>query len=93
MSVFIEDIKKKFIMGIKRHDKMGWVKTGGKLGIGGYSPIIPHKRLTFVHKICIIFYHGLFMKFSHRDNMSSPAVGQGKAGKSQKKKTQVLLVL
>ncbi len=54
MSLFKQDIKKKFIMWIKRHDKMRWVKTGGKLGIGEYSPIIPHKRLTFMHKICII---------------------------------------
>ncbi len=40
MSVFKQDIKKKFIMGIKKHDKMRWVKTGGKLGIGEYSPIM-----------------------------------------------------
>ncbi len=41
MSIIKHDIKKKFIIGIKKHDNMGWVKTGEKLGTGEYSPIIP----------------------------------------------------
>jgi hypothetical protein len=36
----LKGIKKKFIMGIKRHDKIGWVKTGEKLGTGEYSQIM-----------------------------------------------------
>ncbi len=49
--MFIEDIKREFIMWVDRCDKRSEKKLGDKLETGEYSPIYPQKKLIFVNML------------------------------------------
>ncbi len=49
MSMFKEDIKKKFIMGFRDVIRGGWVESGGKIGDWGICPNLSPKEIDFVH--------------------------------------------